>query len=281
MDGSRLIMPTDVVSDQRSDISAILEGIAAAWSANEEKAACIIVAQVVFQESISRVVIRVEPLPVEQCFHTRSTVETDDRVVRGPRPNAGVVSTGPFVRPLDDVMFHEATVRRPGGNSIPADISQPIVLNDYVQGRKPSVPAGMKALRHNSGAIHPPDNVSLDAKSVETRRDSFSPSRKDDAAIVLKALGPVDVVDEAVGDRDVGEGSRVVGHNMDAAPRRRVRSRTEQPLIGHFEPADDHVLRIADNQGVFKRSIDIDPRTRADAMRFKNDPLARFPFRVN
>ncbi len=119
----------------------------------------------------------------------------------------------------------------------------------------------------------------LDAQPLESRRHPLPPGGKDDSSVVFDPLGPVHVVNKQTGDRDIGQGTGVVGQDVHPATRGRIGAGPRFALVGDFEVAHDYVLRVAEQHGISDLALRIDAGPRTASVGFEGDRMLLRPRR--
>ena len=220
-----------------------------------------------------RVEVGIETLAVERGVRERRLVQLEQRIVRAPWPDPGVVAAGAAVRVSRNVVFHHHTVGGPWDNAVATHVFDEVVADRHVEAGEPLGAAPVVADSRNPRSIHLPDDVSLDCKSVETARLPVAFRAKNDPAVVFGiiaiAVGPVHVMNVQTGHDDVPGRPEIIQEDVNAATHRRLLA-----LVGDFEIAHLDVLDVIEADGVLHFARGVDPGQRAAAVAIDDDRRA-------
>src|SRR5262245_34172636 len=149
-----MIILTDVVADDRSDVPDIAGGSVAAFIADQQKTTFVVVAVVVLDDCVLAVPIRVKPLAVPLALCQVGFVVLNDGIIGAPGPDGDVVAFRPLVGPAHHIVLHQRAIGGDHDNAISADVVQPVVANDHSQTRMPFRAHPMRGPAEYSAAIH-------------------------------------------------------------------------------------------------------------------------------
>lgn len=139
------IVDTHIAADYRAAVADVLGHLLAAIVADEHEAAVVIVTEVMLEQRIAAVVIRIVPLAVQLTVHPADFVIFDHRIVAGPGPDPRRVILCPHPPAAQDIVRHAAAVTADWDNAISTDVFEHIALDDDVCGKRPLRPGIIRA----------------------------------------------------------------------------------------------------------------------------------------